>query len=370
MTSDSENVNIVDDEDNIPDRETCQKLVEQFAEVTGTDEACGQFYLQDRNWNLERSVNAFFEARSGGGVKVLTDGSEPELVVTFDSKMVSMLEKQKVSLVPPSTFKLLTWNIDGIEEHNLKKRTKAVKKIIEMENPDVVFLQELVPQTYSYLEEHLPQYMFVSSGLENYFNATLLRRTTIYFDGHNLTYYPNTRMGRSLLAIEAHIGDLKLYLLNTHLESTAEFAEPRMDQLRSCFSALTKNKPDATSILGGDLNLRDKEVTQVGLPEGVHDMWETCGSRKECKYTWDTLRNTNKEMGGKFKPRMRFDRVYLHQPKPAKVEPKHFGLVGIEKISCTQSFPSDHWGLVVYFEILRNGSAPQRNLNTASTSKQ
>jgi len=39
----------------IPDRETCQKLTEQFAEITGTDEACAQFYLQDRNWNLEVS---------------------------------------------------------------------------------------------------------------------------------------------------------------------------------------------------------------------------------------------------------------------------------------------------------------------------
>jgi hypothetical protein len=37
----------------IPDRDTCQKLTEQFAEVTGTDEACAQFYLQDRKWDLE-----------------------------------------------------------------------------------------------------------------------------------------------------------------------------------------------------------------------------------------------------------------------------------------------------------------------------
>lgn len=32
---------------------TLQSLVEQFAEITGTDEACAQFYLQDRKWDLE-----------------------------------------------------------------------------------------------------------------------------------------------------------------------------------------------------------------------------------------------------------------------------------------------------------------------------
>lgn len=37
----------------IPDRDTCQKLTEQFAEITGTNEACAQFYLQDRKWDLE-----------------------------------------------------------------------------------------------------------------------------------------------------------------------------------------------------------------------------------------------------------------------------------------------------------------------------
>ena len=46
-----------DSDSEIPDRETCQKLTEQFAEITGTDEACAQFYLQDRKWDLEVSCS-------------------------------------------------------------------------------------------------------------------------------------------------------------------------------------------------------------------------------------------------------------------------------------------------------------------------
>lgn len=78
----------------------------------------------------QKSVNAYFESKKGG-VRVLQDGDDPELVITFNSKMVSALENATVSTVAPKQFKLLTWNIDGLDRTNLKKRAKAVIKIIE-----------------------------------------------------------------------------------------------------------------------------------------------------------------------------------------------------------------------------------------------
>ena len=79
-------------------------------------------------------------------------------------------------------------------------------------------------------------------------------------------------------------------------------------------------------------------------------MWEACGSRKECQYTWDTTRNTNKELPGKFKPRCRFDRVFLRPATTTYAMPKFFGLIGLQKIAGYQCFPSDHWGLLVDFD--------------------
>ena len=71
-------------------------------------------------------------------------------------------------------------------------------------------------------------------------------------------------------------------LLNTHLESTAEHADERMRQLEKCFDIMTKRPEDRTVIFGGDLNMRDKEVTSVGgLPAGARDVWEQLGSRPE-----------------------------------------------------------------------------------------
>jgi tyrosyl-DNA phosphodiesterase 2 len=54
---------------------------------------------------------------------------------------------------------------------------------------------------------------------------------------------------------------------------------------------------------------------------------------------------------GRFKPRARFDRLYFRGTNPVQIKPIHFGLVGIEKVPGTQSFPSDHWGLETVFEI-------------------
>lgn len=167
------------------------------------------------------------------------------------------------------------------------------------------------------------------------------------------------------------MGATKLKLLNSHLESTGDFAEERMEQLRISFHEMTKTDEKVNVIFGGDLNLRDKEVLiylslntagelndlssfqlyQVGgPPPRTKDAWEACGARKECQYTWDNMRNTNKSVPGNFKPRFRFDRVFCRPATSHSAIPKFFGLIGLQKIAGYQCFPSDHWGLLVDFD--------------------
>lgn len=64
----------------VPNKAEAEQLVNRFAELTGTDTACAQYFLQDRDWDLERSVNAYYTAKSTGGFHVLTDGDEPQIV--------------------------------------------------------------------------------------------------------------------------------------------------------------------------------------------------------------------------------------------------------------------------------------------------
>lgn len=51
-----------EDSSNIPDRDTAQKLIEEFAEITKTNEALAQSFLQDHGWDLSKSIAAFYDA--------------------------------------------------------------------------------------------------------------------------------------------------------------------------------------------------------------------------------------------------------------------------------------------------------------------
>lgn len=93
-------------------------------------------------------------------------------------------------------------------------------------------------------------------------------------------------------------------------------------------------------------------------------MWESTGSRKECLYTWDCLRNTNLKMNGKYKPRCRFDRLYYrplinnNKTKSKKNEltlmPVYFELEGLEKLKSCGRFCSDHWAIQSYCQLETN----------------
>lgn len=90
-----------------------------------------------------------------------------------------------------------------------------------------------------------------------------------------------------------------------------------------------------------------------GIPQGIQDVWLATGGRPEAQYTWDMTRNDNLIIPGRFKPRKRFDRLYLRNSRPtAKLEPVYFELVGIERLKSVQRFPSDHWGLLTHYNKL------------------
>lgn len=88
-----------------------------------------------------------------------------------------------------------------------------------------------------------------------------------------------------------------------------------------------------------------------GLPTSLEDLWYACGKRPECEFTWDARRNTNISMPSSYNARCRFDRVYIRHADKDPIVPKHFGLIGLEKIPSCGRFPSDHWGLMIHFDI-------------------
>ena len=55
----------------------------------------------------------------------------------------------------PETLSFVTWNLDGIAEKNRKERTRSVVQTILERSPDVVFFQEVIPETLAWLKAAL-----------------------------------------------------------------------------------------------------------------------------------------------------------------------------------------------------------------------
>jgi hypothetical protein len=85
----------------------------------------------------------------------------------------------------------------------------------DREKPDVVFFQELVPETFSYIEDKLPEYMCIAGNTVGYFTATLLRKFTVYYDSHKIIEHADSLMMRNLLTVEVMTTDVICHSLCT-----------------------------------------------------------------------------------------------------------------------------------------------------------
>ena len=112
------------------------------------------------------------------------------------------LQSGVLTTAAPAQLTLVTWNIDGLDQRNLKRRTRAVIETLTSVGADIVFLQEVIPETFSYLESKLTGYECIAAKQENYFVATLVRRGRVYVDKHKVIDFPTTRMYRHVLAVQ------------------------------------------------------------------------------------------------------------------------------------------------------------------------
>lgn len=249
-------------------------------------------------------------------------------------------------------IRVLSWNIDGLDETTAEKRTYEICEIIKTINPHVVLLQEVVLDSFAILCKKCPEYRIIPGDITGYFVAMMLKIEDLEFIGKSIFQYPFSILGRHLLTVRCRMKGVPFIFMTSHLESMARFSEDRKIQLGFCFHLMKRKSPNYTVIFGGDMNLRDRELSEMGgIPEGISDVWEMTGSKSNCKFTWDMLLNTNKEFDSGHKPRCRFDRIYLRDSDAKSVSPVHFELVGLEKLRVYKVFPSDHFGLLADFDI-------------------
>lgn len=244
---------------------------------------------------------------------------------------------------------LISWNVDGLDTVNLAERARGLCSFLALYTPDVVFLQELIQPYVQYLKKRAVSYLIIEGGEDGYFTGMMLKKSRVKFIESEIIAYPTTQMMRNLLVAQVTFKGQKLCLMTSHLESCKGHAAERMTQLGAVMQKMKEAPDDITVLFGGDTNLRDTEVTKVGLAPGVCDVWERLGTQEHLRYTWDTKANSNKN--APYVSRCRFDRIYFRSAIKDGIPclaPDHMALVGLEKLDCGR-YISDHWGIYCSF---------------------
>ncbi|XP_014793986.1 PREDICTED: tyrosyl-DNA phosphodiesterase 2 isoform X1 [Calidris pugnax] len=333
-------------------------LCSEFAAITSSDAAVARRFLASNDWQIERALNAYFDPplekeEAAGEVPPACTGTGSCIDLTADATTsnASVNSADSRQQEDDSSFSLITWNIDGLDLGNLKERARGICSYLTLYNPDVVFLQEVIPPHLCFLQMKASSYTIIPGNIDGYFTVIMLKKSRVKLLKHEIIPFPTTSMMRNLLVVHVSISGNELCLMTSHLESTKNHSEERVKQLQIVLNRMQEESESTTVIFGGDTNLRDSEITKLGnLPNNVMDIWEFLGKPQHCRYTWDTHSNTN--LAAPYKCKMRFDRVYF---RPAAQEghiiPRSMDLIGLEKLDCGR-FPSDHWGLLCTFDVV------------------
>lgn len=241
-------------------------------------------------------------------------------------------------------MKVISWNLNGLEDEGLDMRTEAA--MFEMllgapleqamvqgfkpKMPDIVMLQEVVPRSFNaHVVPHLKRagfHIFPDAPGERSYFEVIATRLPILEASYTPFNYSDQGRGLSTVKIDG------LTLMTAHMESQKPGKSMRIDQAQSIIEQMTHCKTPC--LFAGDTNLRKKEW--LSLEAGViKDAWEALGSAKQYKTTWQ-----NKSY------KARYDRAWTRG-----LSIKNFETFGKDKVKGLQIRPSDHFAIRVEFDM-------------------
>ena len=253
-------------------------------------------------------------------------------------------------------IKLVTWNVDGINEvERIRRAKRACDEILAM-NPDVVSLQEVVAiddMERVFDTAFGENYMKVCPGGETmaYFTVTYIKKCWAsgaisrrdHFEGA-----ATSMMGRDMLCMTCNIKGIPLLVVNTHLESMKESSETRTAQLKTITRLMLQHEGPA--MVGGDLNMRDREQKDAflnagGADDAMTDAYFFFNRPADARVTWE-LPDTPQAKG-------RFDRIYHNRKGIEFIH--NIVMLGKQTIQGVGVRPSDHLGLVCSLRVQTPG---------------
>ena len=239
-------------------------------------------------------------------------------------------------------MKLVSWNLNGLEDRYLDERTEAamfqlllgapieeaVEEGFKPNSPDIILLQEVVERSYhAHILPHLKAAGFSLFPSEiperSYFEVMAIRGDKIEAKYEPFEY---SEQGRGLTTILCD----GFNVMTAHMESMKPGKHMRVEQAKYILDTM-QERP---CIFAGDTNLRKVEWEKLDHGE-VRDAWTEIGSPETHRMTWHYEQYKS-----------RFDRAWLH-----KLNLKHFETFGKDNLPAINTRSSDHLGLRVEFGL-------------------
>ncbi len=242
-------------------------------------------------------------------------------------------------------MQLVTWNLNGLEDRHIDERTeaamfqmllgvpleKAMLNDFKPNTPDIIVLQEVVERSYhAHILPHLQAAGFTvypqQPSERSYFEVMATRLPVLDYSHEKFEY---TDQGRELSVLKL---ENKLTIMTAHMESMKPGSSMRIEQAKLILDKM--NQDNDPCIFAGDTNLRQSEWETL-TPNVVVDAWQSSGSPKKHKITWQ-----------REKYKARYDRVWTKDIKITE-----FGVFGSNKIASLKEPSSDHRAIRLKFEL-------------------
>lgn len=240
------------------------------------------------------------------------------------------------------SLRIVTWNVWFGSLERLA-RQRALWEQLEAVDPDVVCLQEMIPEHLDgpEIERWCDRGYWLSDAYIFGYDVVMLSRIPVR---HHERLPMVTVMGRSLLMARLAT-DPPLTVATIHLESTAPMTDARVRQLRDINAHLAS---ESDVVLVGDMNFSDDAPAETAEVRGWRDAWPLLRP-EEPGFTVDSRVNEMRYVSKQGHVQQRIDRVFQRGDG--------WRLRSIERLGTEPlagdplTFVSDHFGLVVDLEI-------------------
>ena len=242
-------------------------------------------------------------------------------------------------------MQLVTWNLNGLEDRHIDERTeaamfqmllgvpleKAMMENFKPNTPDIIVLQEVVERSYhAHILPHLRAAGFTvypQQPSERSYFEVMATRLPVQSYSHEKFEYSDQGRELSVLKLEN-----ELTIMTAHMESMKPGSSMRIEQAKHILDWM--NQSDFPCVFAGDTNLRQSEWNDL-KPDNVVDAWESSGSLKKYKNTWQ-----------REKYKARYDRVWTKD-----INISEFSVFGGNKIPTIKEASSDHRAIRLKFEL-------------------